>query len=170
MAGVLFEIQVPEVQFRRLSAAFEAAPAATAAMARDAMAVSLGLFEEAVVDATPVGATGILRGSIMTDIRGSGVNLTGRVFSQDQPVKVASVETGRRPGRMPPWRAGSALHLWVVRKLGGDERTAFLVARVIGRRGTTGARMFERGFTARREDVLRLWDRAVTDLIRRLLP
>ena len=70
--------------------------------------------------------------------------MQGRVYSADMPIKVASVEHGRAPGRMPPI---GPIELWLRRKAGVTDRSAaFLVARAIGRRGTKGARMFEQGY------------------------
>jgi len=102
-------------------------------------------MEAGVVAHTPVGATGQLRGSITHQISGSGIAMQGRVFSTDVPVKVASVEHGRAPGRMPPL---APIELWVRRKLGGDSAAAYLIARAIGRRGTNGAQMFHKGYEA----------------------
>lgn len=101
--------------------------------------------ETGVIAATPVGATGHLRQSITHQVSGSGIAVTGRVYSTDLPIKVASVEHGRGPGRMPPI---APIELWVRRKLGGDRRVAFLVARAIGRRGTKGQHMFVAGYDA----------------------
>lgn len=98
--------------------------------------------EGGVIAATPVGATGHARQAITHQFSGSGVMVTGRVFSTDVPIKTASLEHGRRPGKMPPM---APIKLWVARKLGGDKRVAFLVARAIGRRGTKGAGMFAKG-------------------------
>lgn len=106
--------------------------------------------EGGVIKNTPVGATGHLRQSITHDVSGSGIAIVGRVYSTDVPVKVASVEEGRAPGRMPPM---APIELWLRRKAGINSRSvAFLVARAIGRRGTKGAHMFQKGYgVARRE-------------------
>lgn len=102
-----------------------------------------------VVRNTPVGATSHLRQSITHDVNTSGIGINGRVYSSDVPVKVASVEEGRAPGRMPP---RAPIEMWVRRKIGGDnvQGIAFLIARAIGRRGTKGAHMFAKGFDATR--------------------
>lgn len=83
------------------------------------------------------------------------------------------VETGTRPGKMPP---PSALVPWVRRhpappssaitKSGRPSRRkpptvqqrAFVIARAIGKRGTRGAHMFERGFEDARPQVERILD------------
>jgi len=135
-----FEVTIDD---RAVVAAFMRAPALiTSAMHRT---VELGSvdFEGGVIAHTPVGATGQLRQSITHQVSGSGIMIEGRVFSTDVPIKVASVETGRAPGKMPPY---APIALWVSRKLGGDESVIFLIRRAIGRRGTKGAHMFEKGF------------------------
>jgi len=135
-----FEVTIDD---RAVVAAFTKAPALiTSAMHR---AVELGSadFEGSVIALTPVGATGQLRASITHDVSGSGIMVTGRTYSTDVPIKVSSVETGRAPGRMPPY---APIALWVARKLGGDESIIYLVRRAIGRRGTKGAGMFAKGY------------------------
>lgn len=126
--------------------AFNTAPAAIGAALDQTVAGITLDAEGGVIAATPVGATGHLRQSITHQFSGSGVMVSGRVFSTDVPIKVASVEHGRRPGAMPPI---TPIELWVNRKIGisGPEgrSVAFLIARAIGRRGTKGAQMFERG-------------------------
>lgn len=63
-------------------------------------------------------------------------------------VRMNSIESGRKPGRMPPWGARTPLGRWAAAK----GIPAFLVARAIARRGTIkrfrykGAEMFARGF------------------------
>lgn len=103
---------------------------------------------------TPVGWSGVLRGGYDTEIR----------FRNTPRVRGAIVnpalyhdpaEEGRRPGKPPPTEA---IIPWVASKLGippGPERrsTAFLVARAIGRRGTTGAHMVEEGWEETRREI-----------------
>jgi len=126
--------------------AINAAPAAINA-ALDATVTGITLDAEGgVIAATPVGATGHARQAIAHQFNGSGLMTSGRVFSSDMPIKTASLEHGRRPGKMPP---RGPIELWVARKLGigGPEgrSVAFLIARSIGRRGTKGAHMFSKG-------------------------
>jgi hypothetical protein len=135
-----------EIDARPLVAAFQRAPAAVEAALRRTVELLAVDIEGGVIAHTPVGATGHLRQSITHDVSGSGLLVVGRVYSTDVPIKVLSVEHGRRPGRMPPRRP---IELWVNRKLGEGRAVAFLVARAIGRRGTRGAHMFERGFRDR---------------------
>lgn len=111
---------------------------------REAMTQSLAVLESAVTVETPVNF-GTLRQAWTTQQMGTPARLLGEVFN---PLEYAlPVETGRRPGKMPPVEA---IQLWVTRKLGlqGNEAksAAFLIARAIGRRGTQGAHMLEKGW------------------------
>ncbi len=101
-----------------------------------------GIGQRLVVHDTPRGATGHLRGSVLTELRGQpgarGAAVTTSVFYA--PI----VERGRRPGKQPPL---APLIYWVTRKLGiTDERQArgiaFVIARKIARVGSPGAGMF----------------------------
>lgn len=102
---------------------------------------AVSALQAAIVPATPVGATAFLRNAWGTDVHvgGGDVDVLGRVFN---PMGYAlPVERGARP-HFPP---SSALELWVRRKLQVPEKmvrsVAFLVARKISRRGTSGAAM-----------------------------
>ncbi len=117
-------------------------------LAREAMAEITGMLMREVMTQTPIGASGNLRGSIFTEIKGEGRGAFRGVVASRVPY-AGYVEFGRRAGGgMPPWREGSPLYRWVVRNLesrGGDfESVAFLVARAVARRGTRGRRMFAR--------------------------
>lgn len=160
MANLTIEMQGAD----ELQAAFQRAPELVSREMRATMDVAVGQIERVVVDNTPVGATGHARQSMTTDIQGSGIDLTGRVFSRDEPVKIASLETGRKPGKMPPI---SALELWVRRKFGGDRQAAFLVARAIGRRGTRGAFMFRKAYESEKPKIERLFERRIAAIIER---
>lgn len=107
-----------------------------------------------IVRRTPVGWSGNLRSGYDVEVRGRNTSRPrGAVVN---PAKYHEpAEEGRRPGRPPPTEA---LIPWVASKLGvppGPERasTAFLVARAIGRRGTTGAHMVEEGWEATRHEI-----------------
>ena len=117
-------------------------------LAREAMAEITGMLMREVITRTPIGASGNLKGSIFTEIKGENPSVLRGVVASRVPY-AGYVEFGRRAGGgMPPWREGSPLYWWVVRNLesrGGDfESVAFLVARAIARRGTRGRRMFAR--------------------------
>ena len=104
------------------------------------------IFERAVKEETPLGATKLLRGSIFSEPRGTPV----REVLIGSPLIYAPIqERGRQPGRFPP---SGPIMLWVKRKLGVAnpkeiKAVAFLVARKIARKGTSGAAMFFKGFT-----------------------
>ena len=119
-------------------------------LAREAMAEVTGMLRREVVMRTPVGASGNLRGSIFTEIKGEGRGVIRGVIASLAEY-ADHVEFGRRPGGvMPPWREGSPLYRWVVRNLesrsGDFETVAFLVARALARRGIKGRHMFTRAF------------------------
>lgn len=115
-----------------------------------------------IMPKTPVGVSGTLRGATaakVTTSGGSPVSIEGRVFN---PTAYGMpVELGRRPGKQPP---SSALELWVRRKLDIPENrvksVAFLVARKIGRKGTTAVEMFKKAFEEGRSTVNGFFDRA----------
>lgn len=157
-------IAIDDARIRELAA--RAPQRVTAAMERTVTFATLDM-QGAVVKNTPVGATGFLRAAIDQDVNTGGLFITGRVFSTDVPVKTMAVEEGRRPGRMPP---AAPIELWLRRKSGLDGRdlrsATFLVRRAIGRRGTRGARMFQRGFAEARPVVARRVD-ALRDELRR---
>lgn len=131
------------VEARRLEAALQSAPEKINADLRRTLEFAAIDFENAVVGFTPV-ATGHLKQSITHQVSGSGVSMTGRVFSQlgDQ-VRVASVEHGARPH----WAPIGPLKAWARLKF-GDERAAYAVQRAIALRGTRAYGMFNRGFLA----------------------
>lgn len=130
------------------------------------MLKSLALFESAVIVETPVNV-GNLRSSISSEMRRTARGYQGKVTSP--LLYVSPVEFGRRPGKPPPT---SAIKLWVIRKLGVSsaeaDSVAFMVARSIGKRGTKGAFMFEKGYKARLSSVLRLWDNLADRIARKI--
>ena len=119
-------------------------------LAHEAMAEVTEMLRREVMTRTPIGASGNLRGSIYTEIKGEDPQVLRGVVASRVPY-ARYVEFGRRAGGgMPPWREGSSLYRWVAHKLdppdGYIERVSFLVARAIARRGTSGHRMFARAF------------------------
>ena len=103
----------------------------------------LGLLgQRLVVQGTPRGVSsggGGLRGSIYTELRGVPAQRSQIVSSGLFHAPI--VEVGRHPGQAPPL---APILLWTRRKLGksGDDAVhiAFLIARKIGRRGTSSPR------------------------------
>lgn len=78
------------------------------------------------------GDRGELARAMRSEIRGSGIRLSARVFNNK--LYAAPAEYGRRPGRMPPV---GPISDWL-RRHGEDPARGYIVARAIGRRGTRG--------------------------------
>lgn len=93
----------------------------------------------------PSGATGLLRQMTSFDYSEIGGNPSGFVGPTGPAAPYARwANDGRAPGRMPPYRPGTPLHLWAKRVL-GDGSAAFQVARAIARRGTRSFRSQQYG-------------------------
>ncbi len=140
-------------------------------LAREAMAEVTEMLRREVMTRTPIGASGNLRGSIYTEIRGEGRGALRGVVASRVPY-ARYVEFGRRAGgRMPPWREGSSLYRWVAHKLkppdGYIERVSFLVARAIVRHGTSGHRMFARAFEENQSRIDRRFGELADEIARR---
>jgi hypothetical protein len=120
-----------------------------------------------VVQRTPRGWSGALADSYHTELQAAGTAHPRAVLSNPL-IYHDPVEDGRRPGKMPP---PAALVPWVGSKLGippGSERdqVAFLVARAIGRRGTTGQKMVADGWQAARRRIRPLVQKLGYDIVR----
>ena len=155
MSGTL-ELRLEYEDIIRQAARFLEGPEIIADEMMGSVHVSLDLFEEAVVVETPVDK-GHLRGGIGTEVYGTPPEFWGRVST---PILYGlPVEYGRKPGKMPPV---DAIRYWVVRKgiASGTEAdsVAYLIARAIGRRGTKGAHMFQKGWDAALPAVMRQWE------------
>jgi hypothetical protein len=108
------------------------------------MLADVGAYAQRLaVDKAPTGVTFALRGSIVSELRGSPAERAQEVSSSMAYAPIQ--EVGRRPGRRPPV---GALLVWVARKLQASDvpSVAFLVARKIGREGTTGYHFMELAF------------------------
>lgn len=145
------------VRGKNLQKAFIKAPKFLDLAATSAMKQSVKLIEYEVFKRTPSGATGNLRGSLFSALRGFptpwtlGVVAFGATYGR-------WVEFGRKPGKMPPWRPGTALAYWSLRKL-GDERLAYPIARAIARRGTKEQKMMRGAWRANEQGVIRIWQK-----------
>lgn len=107
---------------------------------RGGMGEALAYLRLLIVDGTPVDR-GILRGSIVTEIRGTPLGLHGVVAPGVVAAQYADVmELGRRPGAPPP--PTSVIAAWATRH-GIAAEAAFVIARAIGRRGLKGHHMFQ---------------------------
>lgn len=130
------------------------APAVIADETRSFMNGAVLAFQGGIVPLVPVN-TGTLRQGVQTEVTGTAVDLTGRVFN---PLPYAvPVETGTVP-HFPPI---DPIQLWVERKLGksGAEArsVAFLIARKISVQGTKATRFFETGIAVATPVVAALW-------------
>ena len=140
-------------------------------LAREAMAEVTEMLRREVMTRTPIGASGNLRGSIYTEIKGEDPQVLRGVVASRVPY-ARYVEFGRRAGgRMPPWREGSSLYRWVAHKLkppdGYIERVSFFVARAIVRHGTSGHRMFARAFEENQSRIDRRFGELADEIARR---
>jgi hypothetical protein len=122
--------------------------------------VEMGLaVQRAVAIETPIGATGVLRGSVFSEPRGLPIR---EVVVSSTQLYAPIVERGREPGKMPPI---GPIALWAKRKLGSNDKSvAFAVARSIAQKGTRALRdpryghMFEKGLRAAEPTLARLAD------------
>lgn len=128
---------------------------------------ALNLLERWVKEFTPVGAGPThLRDTIHYDVAISGRKVWGMVGT---PAEYAEpVELGTKP-HFPP--TGPLAH-WVERILGihgpDAERVAFAIAMKIRRKGTKGAKMFERGFSEAEAALMRILEEIPDEIVRRL--
>ena len=125
-----------------------------------AMASSLSLLKQAVVDRTPVD-TDKLRGGITSETISVFPDLVGSVSSGPTPYAPV-VEYGRKPGKFPPV---DVIKKWVIRKLQVPEEevdsVAFLVGRHIATHGIEGKFMFKEGLEASEPYINQLFNSAV---------
>ena len=141
-------------------------------LAREAMDDAAGMLGREARRRTPSGATGALRGSVFTEVRGTGRGVL-RGVAASRAAYAAHVEFGRPPGgAMPPWRKGSPLYLWAARKLaprgGSLESAAFLVARAIAGRGARGRYTFARALEESRGRIERRLDALADEIAERI--
>lgn len=163
MAGGL-QFRWEDKQLRKLyrNASKAAKTTISAINQRTVTAMGIAVHAE-VVKKTPIGVTASLRGSIDHHSFKRGNRHIAEVFSAGVPY-AQPVEEGRKPGKMPPYRA---LILWVEKvilgrgkgqKAGKSRRKAaasiaYLIARKIGKRGTKGAHMFQKGLLAAKRNM-----------------
>lgn len=134
-----FSIEINQQELSALMARLS--PEQVDKRAHDAMEESVGYLQAEVQKNLPRGATGILRGTIFTEVRGRSLDKLRGVVASPHAYAVV-IEKGRTPGkRMPPV---DAILLWTTRKLGiRDRGVAFVIARSIGRKGFPGKHVFE---------------------------
>lgn len=132
------------------------------------MVVSVAVLDQSIRPRIPEGATGNLRGSAGTEIRGTAAGTLTGEFAVAASYGLA-VERGRKAGKMPP---RGAIELWVQRKLGltGREakQAAYLIARAIGARGTKPGQQFvAQGFDAVERRLVAYWEALPDKLVLR---
>lgn len=158
-AYVEFDIRIDTRQVDRI---LQIAPGLSNVL-EHAMVSALAILQGEVKDRVPVDM-GFLKASIRPEIWGSGAAIAGRLSSNSR--YGAAVETGRKPGRMPP---PDALEGWVQRIMGVPPEdapdVAFLLARKIGREGTEGAHMFRDGLAAAKPAIEQTFEDAIRILI-----
>jgi hypothetical protein len=144
------------------------------AIAREEMERSveeaLLLLERELKENTPVGAHGLLRGSITHQLRGQslsdGLGVAGTVGSSLS--YALPVELGTKP-HFPPLEP---LRDWVEKKLGVDPKrsghVAYLVARKIARKGTQGQRYAGKTLDAQGDQVNKIIAAAIPRITARL--
>lgn len=149
-------IEFNSLQIERLASRFAQANGMIAEEMRRGMTISVDVVEQGVVTYMPVNSGELWR-SPKKLVRGVGLNVEGQYATNS--LYGWPVERGRRPGQPPPTEA---IKLWVIRRgiASGKEADsiAYLIARAIGRRGTKGAFMFEKGAEAAAPLVAKVWE------------
>lgn len=140
-----------------------------------AMTRAVAVVETNVIEHTPVGDSGFLRGSILGEVE---TPLYGVVGTNAE--YAVYVEEGRKAGTQPPVEA---LLDWVRRSAKGRQflsalrssnrritarQAAFILARKIGRRGTQGQQMFEKGLNNSTPSLDAIFDAAIDNILRGL--
>jgi len=131
------------------------------------VAKAILLLERAVLEGTPVGAGPIhLRDTIHHKVGISGKKVWGTLGTP--AIRGESVEYGTKP-HFPP--TGPLTH-WVERKLNihgkRAERVAFAIALTIAKKGTKGAKMFEKGFDQSEAAMMRILEEIPAEIVRRI--
>ena len=137
---------------------------------RIAMRKSVTTIEAKAKPLTPV-FRGRLRQSIVSEVRGTGVEITGIVGSSlKNEVYPSVIEYGRKPNSKAP--PAKALERWVWLVLKPPKKmvrsVAFVVARAIGKRGfknkPKGYRMLQKGWEQSRRKVYQNFSKALADI------
>lgn len=136
---------------------------------RIAMRKSVTTIEGKAKPLTPV-FRGRLRQSIVSEVRGVGINITGVVGSSLKNEEYPAVmEFGRKPGKAPKVEH---LERWVWLVLKPPRKkvrsVAFVVARAIGKRGIKAHRFLQKGWERSRRSVYRNFQKAHGDVVKDL--
>ena len=134
------------------------------AEARRGVSEAAILVRATLVEASPVGGTGLLRNSwTITGPAVEGDEVEARVSSTEDSAII--VEEGARP-HFPPWRS-PGLQQWVRRKLGIEtdrivRHTAFKIALAISERGLPATRVFGKAIDKAQGAIDAILERAQT--------
>lgn len=124
---------------------------------------SLLIMQQEVIRRHDRGVSGVLRGGIQTEIRGRGLDVTGRVFS---PVAYAMPH---EEGGRPHWAPLRNIERWAARVRGGDsKRFARAVWIIISKRGTKAQPKWRPAFLAKAAAVKARMERIFPDIDKRL--
>lgn len=144
--------------------ALDRAPREIQADMRQTIAGSVLLLEGEIVRRTPVGVSGMLRGATATEIRGTGADITGRVFNPT--IYGAAVDAGSR-SHTPPLRN---IELWAKRVIGGNrwQRAARAIWIGIRRKGTKAQPFWSASYKALERTVMDRHEAMLARIMRRL--
>lgn len=167
MAALEYQLDVS--QAKAFAAAFLKMPEVAREELVAATQAALALLENLIKDATPVGATGLLRGAWASQLMGAADagEVLGRVFN---PLGYAApIEFGTRPH----WAPLDPLVDWVHAKLGiADDDEARHVARLIQRKiaskGTPAQEPVQRALDAADQDLRQMYADAAARAFERI--
>lgn len=125
---------------------------------------SLLILQQEVIRRHDRGVSGTLRGGILTEVRGRGLDVTGRVFS---PVAYAMPH---EEGGRAHWAPLRNIERWAARVRGGadSKRFARAVWISIARRGTKAQPKWRPAFLAKAAAVKARMERIFPDIVARL--
>lgn len=158
------EVKIPTQEIENLIKKFAEAEGIYDEYARPAMEEAVAYILAKVVQKTPAD-TGILRGSIQSEIRGRSLNMQGIVATSSD--YAPAVEYGLPVGHsISPL---DSLQRWVEHKgityttkegrVATSRQIAYMIARVIQKKGTTGKAMFQTSMDESERFVLDLFDK-----------
>ena len=137
-----------------------------------AMYEATAFLEREVKKRTPIGvfgAAGGLKASIHGEVISKGAAVVKGIVGH-QSVYGDVIEKGRRAGKA--WPPEGSLLRWMEVKLGMDSGTAkrmeFIVRRKIGKKGFTGAFMFEKAFNENINKIQKIFDNAGFEIAKAL--
>lgn len=139
---------------------FANSPKVVQKYSQPAMQSSVDLVRRNIAPLTP-SATGTLRGSLEGQVRGMGTHIKGLVQAGKFKPYFAVQEYGRKSKKFPNVNSIAA-------NMGLDKNAAYLVARAIARRGTTGYKYMQRGWDKSQKAVNQFFREAIHKIAREL--